>query len=100
VIYVDSPFGIPVDHPTAPRCFKGRQSAHLMADTESELIAYARKIGMRTSWIQKPGTIRAHFDVTGTFLSRVIEDPSVRQLSAREMVVMFRQPQRTNEGPQ
>ena len=84
-IYIDTPFDIPTDHPTAPRCFRGRQSAHLMADTEAELIAYAKSVGMRKSWIQKRGTACVHFDVTGSRLARVLADPRVTRIGAKEM---------------
>lgn len=38
--------------------------SHLMADTTEELIAFAKSIGLKESWIQYPGTWKEHFDVT------------------------------------
>jgi hypothetical protein len=90
MVYIDTPFDIPRDHPTAPRCFLGHKSAHLMADSEAELVAYARKIGMRESWIQRRGTPMVHFDVTGSRLARVLKDPNVRHLSAQEVLTTIR----------
>lgn len=90
MIYVDTPFRVSVNHPTAPRCFRGRLSAHLMADSDEELLAYARSIGMRPSWIQKPGTPRSHFDVTGSRLTRALGDSKVRKLSLLETVDLLR----------
>jgi len=90
MIYIDNPFSVPDDHPTAPRCFRGKLSAHLMADTEAELVAYAKSIGMRESWIQKRGTAYVHFDVTGTRLTRVLRDERVRRITPREMAIMIR----------
>ncbi|TDX78704.1 uncharacterized protein DUF4031 [Rathayibacter sp. PhB151] len=38
--------------------------SHMYADTHEELEAMARTIGLRPSWIQHPGTLREHYDVT------------------------------------
>lgn len=37
---------------------------HMIADTHTELIAMARKIGVATKWIQKPNTPDEHFDIS------------------------------------
>lgn len=42
---------------------RGRWS-HLMADSSSELHAFAARLGLRRAWIQKPGTPMEHYDVT------------------------------------
>lgn len=47
--------------------------SHLRADTDEELIAFAVRIGLRASWIQHPGTWRAHFDVTDAKRKQAIE---------------------------
>lgn len=49
--------------PTSIRCFKDG-SCHMAADGEAELLAFARRIGLRREWLQKAGTRRAHFDLT------------------------------------
>jgi hypothetical protein len=98
MIYIDNPFAVPKDHPTAPRCFRGKLSAHLMADSEAELVAYAVSIGMREDWIQKRGTAYVHFDVTGSRLNRVLSDARVRRLTPREMAVMIRERQTVTTG--
>lgn len=36
---------------------------HMLADTDEELRAMARKIGVQLKWHQKPGTSRSHFDI-------------------------------------
>lgn len=40
--------------------------SHLFAwpVNDEELIRFAKKLGLKKEWIQKPGTIKAHFDVT------------------------------------
>ena len=89
-VYVDTPFKVdPREFPDAPRVFKNAMSAHLMADTEEELRTYAKKIGLSLRWIQKSGTIRCHFDITGKFLALVERDESVLKLTPKEMAVRY-----------
>jgi Protein of unknown function (DUF4031) len=94
MIYIDSPGKIDENHPTAPRCFKGRMHSHLMADTEQELREYARKLGLSMSWIQHPGNpVYVHFDLTGRFLERALKDAVngvIRQITDREMALLLR----------
>ncbi len=40
-------------------------SAHLMASTTDELIAFAARIGLREEWIQYRGERKEHFDLMG-----------------------------------
>lgn len=40
-------------------------SAHLMADTTEELLAFARGIGLREEWLQHRGKVKEHFDLLG-----------------------------------
>lgn len=88
MLYVDRPRLISQDHPTAPACFRGREAAHLCADSEHELIIYGQMIGLRAAWIQKRGTPWAHFDVMGAKLQRILRDRRhVKQVTAREMVL-------------
>lgn len=42
---------------------RGRWS-HLMADTSSELLTFAVRLGLKPAWIQKPGTSLEYFDIT------------------------------------
>ena len=61
-VYVDD-MRMQATVPNGGRKVSGRWS-HLMADTEEELIDFAvGKLGMRSSWIQHPGTPDVHFDV-------------------------------------
>lgn len=52
--------------------FRGRPitTAHLIstlhsAEGTAELLAFARRIGLRPAWLQHPGTYREHFDLMG-----------------------------------
>lgn len=38
--------------------------SHLYADTHDELEAFARRLGLRPSWIQHAGNHREHYDLT------------------------------------
>jgi hypothetical protein len=40
------------------------RACHLMADTESELIRFGRRIGCKPEWLQHSRTGLAHFDIT------------------------------------
>lgn len=43
--------------------FGRMRMSHMMADTTSELLEMADRIGMDRNWIQYPGTPKEHFDV-------------------------------------
>lgn len=47
--------------------------SHLMADTDDELHAFARRLGLKRSWAQYPGTWKSHYDVTDTMRDRAIK---------------------------
>lgn len=47
--------------------------SHLIADTTPELLAFAKTIGLKPGWIQKPGTAFEHFDVTDAVRERAIK---------------------------
>jgi hypothetical protein len=38
--------------------------SHMMADSTDELVAFAKRLGLRPAWIQHPGTWEEHFDLT------------------------------------
>lgn len=43
--------------------FGRMKMCHMIADSHSELLAMAEKIGVATRWIQKRGTPHEHFDI-------------------------------------
>lgn len=40
-------------------------SAHLMADSTEELLAFAARMGLKEEWIQHRGQQKEHFDLMG-----------------------------------
>lgn len=46
--------------------------SHLFADTPAELREFARRLGLRPSWVQHAGTHREHFDVTASVRARAL----------------------------
>lgn len=64
-VYVDN-FMIQASVPNGNRTVRGRWS-HLMADSDEELIEFAKSIGLNPAWIQEPSRrYGAHFDVTAS----------------------------------
>lgn len=66
-IYIDDAL-IPATVPNGSRSVTSKWS-HLMSDLPGdegtrELIAFARRLGMRPAWIQYRGTAKEHFDLT------------------------------------
>ena len=55
---------------------EGRWS-HLMADTDTELHAFAARIGLRRGWAQYPGTWKSHYDVTDSKRAQAIRAGAV-----------------------
>lgn len=70
--------------------FRGKKHAHLMADTEEELVEYAASIGLKSSWIQRKGTKLVHFDVVGVYLRKILSDSRVLKLGRKEFVERYK----------
>jgi hypothetical protein len=68
--------------PNGDHVVQGRWS-HLYADTEAELREFAKQLGLRDSWIQHPGEIGVHFDVTSPVRQRAIRQ-GARPVTWRE----------------
>jgi hypothetical protein len=69
-VYVDD-MNLRADVPNGHTVVRGKWS-HLFADTEAELRAFAKKIGLKETWIQHPGEPHVHFDVVGRVRQRAI----------------------------
>lgn len=57
-VYVDDMYKFPMGQ------FGRMKMSHMMADTTEELLAMADKIGVARKWIQHPGTVHEHFDIS------------------------------------
>jgi hypothetical protein len=89
MLYIDTPFEVDRNHPTAPSCFRGKLSAHLTADTREELMVYVVTVGMKPNWKQKWDTPYFHFDVTGSRLQKILKDDRVMKIGAKDMAKLF-----------
>lgn len=74
-VYVDDMFRR-ADVPNGGRVVRGIW-CHMVADTREELDEMAVRIGMRLSWIQKPGTAHEHYDVTKARRAAALEAGAV-----------------------
>lgn len=72
MIVVDELFDTtPFTNEQTPRCFRNTLSSHMMTTLQgepgkAELIAFAKRLGLRADWIQYPGTPRQHFDLVAS----------------------------------
>jgi hypothetical protein len=62
--------------PNGNRKVTGRWS-HMVADTEEELMEFAKKLGLKASWVQYPGTPKVHFDVVESKRREAIQKGAV-----------------------
>lgn len=78
MIVVDPLFDTsPFTRAGTPRCFRNTLSCHMMSTLEGEdgrleLIAFAKKLGMKAAWIQYPGTHRQHFDLVAAKRAKAV----------------------------
>lgn len=73
---------------------KFKWCSHLVSDLPGEegsreLIAFARKIGMRKEWLQKSGAAHEHFDVYGKRRRRALGAGCI-EVDRKRMVAVFR----------
>lgn len=81
----------------AARVFReGKKFSHMIADTESELVAFAILVGLKAEWLQNSGTYRAHFDITAQRFNKVTTYPDVKVLTLREFGVLLRERRKRN----
>jgi hypothetical protein len=52
--------------------FGRMKMSHMIADTTDELVAMAKRIGVKPKWIQYPGTYNEHFDVCLSMRCRAV----------------------------
>ncbi len=68
-------------------------SAHLISTLpgeagSKELRDFAKKIGLNTAWIQKPGTIHEHFDIFKSRIEKALQ-AGAKQIDRQELVKIF-----------
>ena len=95
-VYVDD-MNIRAGVPDGGRVVRGRWS-HLFADTETELRAFAQRIGLSQAWIQHPGQPHVHFDVTGRMRQRAL-GAGARPVTWRQAGEFFAERARTALTP-
>lgn len=71
----------------------GRQWCHLVADTFSELEAFARKIGLAESWLHNGN----HYDVTNWMRNEAVK-AGAKQVSQNYAAIIRRNMMRKRQG--
>lgn len=66
---------------------EGKKSCHMWADDEQELIAFAKRIGLRPDWIQRKSLV--HFDLTPTKRAAAVRT-GAQEVTTAEMVEHMR----------
>jgi len=59
------------------RIVRGRWS-HLMADSGAELRQFAARLRLNSAWIENPGTVLEHYDITASVRERALRLGAVR----------------------
>lgn len=74
----------------------GRMSmCHMMADSTEELLAMAARLGLRRTWIQRPGEPGEHFDVCKAKRAEAIAFGAV-EVTGRDLVRIVQQRREVN----
>lgn len=61
------------------------ESCHMIADTEEELIEFARRMGLDIRWLQKSGKSDSHFVLSAGMRARAMKKGAI-QLNIKEFV--------------
>lgn len=77
-VYVD-----PLMEWSGSATFRWTHSCHLMADTLTELHAFAKRLGLKRAWFQQHRAV-AHYDLTENKRRHAV------RLGAQEVVLSFR----------
>lgn len=67
---------------------------HMLADTDDELHAMAKKIGVNRKWHQKSGTPHSHYDIALSKKALAITGGAV-EINRQEVAVLIRQKRNT-----
>lgn len=81
----------------ARAAFGRMKMCHMMADTTSELLAMADKIGVQRKWLQKAGTVYEHFDIALSKRAAAVAF-GAKEVSSRDLGMIIRQRNLTATG--
>jgi hypothetical protein len=87
-VYVDDL----MNYPTEKSMF--RRSCHMIANSETELVEFGGRIGLKRAWLQKAGTYRAHYDLTPGMRAKAVKAGAV-EVSCMRLVEILRRLRRT-----
>lgn len=86
-VYVDE-LMVYTNSSRAPRCFRGKESCHMYADTMEELHAMALKIGMKLEWFQADNRL-PHYDLVANRRARAVKSGAIEH-TRNQMVAFMR----------
>lgn len=62
---------------------------HMMADTTEDMLAIADKIGVARKWLQRPGSVYEHFDISKEKRAEAIASGAI-EVTSRDLGMMIR----------
>lgn len=62
---------------------------HMLADSTSELLEMADKIGVARRWLQKAGTVHEHFDICQSMRARAVKHGAI-EIDRQRLVAIIR----------
>ena len=80
------PMSVYVDNMNAK--YRRMRMFHMLADTREELIDMAKKIDVKTKWIQCEGTYREHFDICKSKRQLALDNGAI-EVSMREVALLL-----------
>lgn len=86
-----------------PLCKRLGPSCHCVSDVPGaagteELLAFAKRLGLRASWLQKPDTRHEHFDLFGKRRAAAVAS-GAREVTRNELVAIFKNKRVCEDGP-
>lgn len=81
----------------ARAAFGRMKMCHMMADTRTELLAMADKIGVQRKWLQKADTVYEHFDIALSKRAAAVA-LGAKQVSSRDLGMIIRQRKLAEKG--
>lgn len=77
-VYVDDMYKYPIGQ------FGRMKMSHMAADSTEELLAMADRIGLNRQWLQYPGTVKEHFDVSLSLRAKAVAAGAI-EVTMREL---------------